>query len=96
MQTSNLGEPLLLGDLGLGNDPHVLPLHEDQSDAGTVYRPMRAHLDEDGVELRALVVVRQDGLGQLGVGAHLPAVHLQQSATRGHIMSNCPSEYFAL
>ena len=36
MQTSNLGEPLLLGDLGLGNDPHVLPLHEDQSEAGTV------------------------------------------------------------
>ena len=46
---------------------------------------MRAHLDEDGVELRALVVVRQDGLGQLGVGAHLPAVHLQQSASRGFI-----------
>ena len=44
---------------------------------------MGAHLDKDGVELRALVVVRQDGLGQLGVGAHLPAVHLQQSATRG-------------
>ena len=54
---------------------------------------MGAHLNKDGVELRALVVVRQDGLGQLGVGAHLPAVHLQQSATRGHIMS---LEYFAL
>ena len=36
MQTSNLGEPLLLGDLGLGDDPDVLPLHEDQSEAGTV------------------------------------------------------------
>ena len=36
MQTSNLGEPLLLGDLCLGDDPDVLPLHEDQSEAGTV------------------------------------------------------------
>ena len=87
MQTSNLGEPLLLGDLGLGDDPDVLPLHEGpirggHSGHGTPCRPMRAHLDEDGVELRALVVVRQDGLGQLRVGAHLPAVHLQQSASR--------------
>ena len=30
MQTSNLGEPLLLGDLGLGDDPDVLPLQKDQ------------------------------------------------------------------
>ena len=67
---TNLGESLVLRDLGLGDDADLLVL------------------DQDGVQLRALVVVRQHGVRQLREMAHFIFVHVQQSEIKSCYMKN--------